>query len=95
MTRVLRPKKSKGTWYVSCESRERVGKRTQSRVAETFRNEQDAKAFARAKLTDGLNINAGTLNPHLPKRMISSKQVLDWLDEPEVDDRAEGTDTND
>ena len=95
MTRLLRPKKSKAKWYVSCESRERVGKRTQSRVAETFRNEQDAKAFARARLTDGSNINAGTLNPHLPKRMISSIQLRDWLNEPEVDDQAEGTDTND
>jgi hypothetical protein len=79
-----RPKRSKGTWYVSCKSRERVGKRTQSRVTETFRSEQDAKAFARAKLADGLNINVGTLNPHLPKRVISSKQVLDWLNEPDL-----------
>jgi hypothetical protein len=93
MKRGPRPKRSKGTWYVSCESRERVGKRTQSRVTETFRSEQDAKAFARAKLVDGLNINAGTLNPHLPKRTISSKQLRDWLNEPEVDDQAEGTDT--
>ena len=28
-------------------------------------------------------------------RIISSIQLLDWLDEPEVDDQAEGTDTND
>jgi hypothetical protein len=74
--------RSKGTWYVSCESRERVGKRTQSRVTETFRTEREAKAFARAKLADGLNINAGTLNPHQPKRTISSIQLRDWLDEP-------------
>jgi hydroxyethylthiazole kinase-like sugar kinase family protein len=53
-------------------------------VTETFRSEQDAKAFARAKLADGLNINVGTLNPHLPKRVISSKQVLDWLNEPDL-----------
>jgi hypothetical protein len=65
------------------------------RKTETFRSEQDAKAFAKAKLADGSNINAGTLNPHLPKRMISSKQVLDWLDEAGLDDQAEGTDTND
>jgi hypothetical protein len=71
------------------------GQRGLMRKTETFRSEQDAKAFAKAKLADGSNINAGTLNPHLPKRMISSKQVLDWLDEPEVDDQAEGTDTND
>ena len=78
-----RPKRSKDTWYVSCESRERVGKRAQARVTETFRSEPDAKAFATAKLADGLNINAGTLNPHLPKRTISSKQLRDWLNEPD------------
>jgi hypothetical protein len=79
-----RPKRSKGTWYVSYESKERPpGKRAHARVTETFRNEQDAKAFAKARLADGLNINAGTLNPHLPKRTISSKQLRDWLDEPE------------
>jgi len=79
-----RPKRSKGTWYVSFEFKEQVlGKRSQARVTETFRNEQDAKAHARARLAEGLNVNAGTLNPHLPKRTITSKQILDWLKEPE------------
>ena len=91
-----RPKRSKGTWYVSFEPKERLpGQRALIRKTETFRNEQDAKAFARARPADGLNINAGTLNPHQPKRTISSKQLRDWLNEPEVDDQAEGTDTND
>jgi hypothetical protein len=52
-------------------------------AADTFRTEQEAKAFARAKLAESLNINAGTINPHLPKRTISSAQLLDWLDEPD------------
>jgi hypothetical protein len=51
---------------------------------ETFRNEQDAKAFAKAKLTDGSNINAGTLNPYQPKRIITSVQISDWLNEPDL-----------
>jgi hypothetical protein len=50
-------------------------------MTETFRNEQDAKEFAKTRLTVGSNVTAGTLNPLLPKRTISSKQVLDWLDE--------------
>jgi hypothetical protein len=53
-------------------------------VTKTFRNEQDAKAFARAKLADKLNVNAGTLNPHAPKRTITSRQLLDWLNEPDL-----------
>jgi hypothetical protein len=77
-----RPKRSKGTWYVSFEPKGRtLGMRTHSRLAESFQTEQEAKAFARVKLAHGLNVSAGTLNPHLLKRTISSKQVLDWLDE--------------
>jgi hypothetical protein len=51
-------------------------------VTEVFQNEQDAKAFARAKLAEALNVTAGTLNPHQPKRIIASAQILDWLNEP-------------
>ena len=83
MTRSPRPKPPKRKWYVSFEPQGPVGKRSQARATETFRNEQEAKAFARAKLAEGLNVNAGTLNPHLPKRTITSKQILDWLKEPE------------
>jgi hypothetical protein len=82
MIREPRPKKSKAKWYVSFERKDRQpGRNHPLREADTFRNEQDAKAFARARLADGLNINAGTLNPNLPKRTISSKQLRDWLNE--------------
>jgi hypothetical protein len=84
MMRGPRPKKSKAKWYVSYEPKERPppGKYQPLRKAETFRNEQDAKAFAKAKLGDSRNINAGTLNPYLPKRIIASADLLDWLNEP-------------
>ena len=80
-----RPKqRSKGTWYVSFEPKERLpGPRGFMRKTETFRSEQDAKAFAKATLADSSNINAGTLNPHQPKRIITSAQISDWLDEPD------------
>jgi len=85
MIRELRPKTSKAKWYVSFERKDRQpGRNHPLREAETFRNEQDAKAFARARLADGSNINAGTLNPHSPKRTISSKQLRDWLNEPDL-----------
>jgi hypothetical protein len=83
-TKGTRTRRSKGTWYVSFWSNERAGKRPQPRVTEVFQNEQDAKAFARAKLAGGSNVNAGTLNPHLPKRTITSMQILDWLNEPDL-----------
>jgi len=50
-------------------------------MTETFRNEQDAKEFTKTRLTDSANVTVGTLNPLVPKRTVSSKQVLDWLDE--------------
>jgi hypothetical protein len=56
-----RPKKSKGTWYVSFSAHERVGKRAQPRVTEVFQNEKDAKAFARAKLAEALNVTGARL----------------------------------
>jgi hypothetical protein len=73
----LRPKRSKGTWYVSRLSFPETrlsGRRSQVRATESFRNEQEAKAFARARLAEGLNVNARTLNPHLPKRTIHELQ---------------------
>jgi hypothetical protein len=79
-----RPKRSKGKWYVSFEHKRRLsGKpRHHPRVTEPFRNEQEAKAFAKTKLAEGRNVSAGTLNPHQPKRTIASAQILDWLNEP-------------
>ena len=76
-----RPKRSKDSWYVSFEPKERVGKRSQARATEAFRNEHGAKAFARVKVADGSKVNAGTLNPHVPKRTITSRQVINWLEE--------------
>jgi hypothetical protein len=74
-----RSKKSKDTWYVSFEKQ---GARANLRTTKPFPNEQEAKAFARTKLADGTKINAGTLNPYRPTRIITSAQILDWLNEP-------------
>ena len=70
--------KSQGTWYVSFELPREKRRR---RATETFRSELEAKKFARAKLAETLNVTAGTLNPHLPKRTIAATQMLEWLEE--------------
>jgi hypothetical protein len=57
-------------------------------MTEIFPNEREAKQFAKAKLVDTLNVSAGTLNPHLPKRTIAPAQMLEWLEEPDEDDLA-------
>lgn len=73
---------SKHTWYVSFETppAQAGGKRPYSRMTRTFRNESEAKDFAREKVQISRDVNAGTLNPYLPKRMITSAQVYEWLE---------------
>jgi hypothetical protein len=71
--------KSQGTWYVSFELPR--GKRALARATETFPNEREAKKFARAKLIDTPKVTAGTLNPHLPKRTIAARQIVQWLEQ--------------
>jgi hypothetical protein len=72
--------RSQDTWYVSFELPP-PEKRGHGRATETFPNEREAKKFAREKLVDTINVSAGTLNPHLPKRTIASAQILEWLKE--------------
>jgi hypothetical protein len=81
MKRGPRPKRSRGNWYVSFET---SGKHANLRTSESFQNEQEAKAFAKTKLTEALDVNAGTLNPHRPKRIIASRQISNWLSKPDV-----------
>jgi transcriptional regulator with XRE-family HTH domain len=78
--------KSRGTWYVSFDLP--WSKRRHLRATETFRNEREAKKFARAKLAETKKVRAGTLNPYLPKRTIASAHMLEWLEEPAEDDLA-------
>src|SRR3979411_1979224 len=77
------------TWYVSFEPiKLPTGKRAFSRATETFRSELEAKDFARQKLTEAQNVSAGTLNPHLPNRVISTAQIIQWREEPSDRDAA-------
>jgi hypothetical protein len=82
------------TWYVSFEvpkALKRPGRRI-PRATETFQSESEAKEFARAKYAAGLKINAGTINPHVPKRAIAWTDVHHWLnDMPEQEEPAGNT----
>ena len=71
-------------WYVAVEepgTLTPLGRRT-VRTTKTFHREEDAKEFAPAKCAEGLKVNAGTINPQLPKRAIPSTEVFRWLKEP-------------
>jgi hypothetical protein len=72
------------TWYVSFEIRKRglLRKKERSpRQTRAFDCEEEAKAFARAKVAEGLVVFAGTINPHLPKQLVQPQQIADWLGE--------------
>ncbi|AWL94812.1 hypothetical protein WKW75_28535 [Bradyrhizobium ottawaense] len=71
------------TWYVTFEIRKRgtLPKQRSPRETRTFTTEAEAKAFARAKLDEGLAIFAGTINPHLPRRLIPTSGITAWLAE--------------
>ena len=62
------------------------------RETKTFATEADAKIFARCKIDEGLSVFAGTINPHSPKRLVLSSQILAWLDdEPASTDAPRGS----
>jgi hypothetical protein len=79
--------RSTDTWYVSfetCSGKKPRGRRPYTRRTSTFQCESAAKEFANARLKDSRNVAAGTLNPYLPKRVISSEQISQWLEEEEA-----------
>jgi hypothetical protein len=70
----------KNTWYVSFNcSTDVLGNRV-SRVTETFQTESEAKEFARSKIAEGRTVNAGTINPHVPRRTMAGAQIYRWLE---------------
>src|SRR3954468_16521663 len=75
----LKPRK---TWYVTFElprSKRRSAARRASRFSEAFFTEAEAKAFARDRYNQGLIVSAGTLNPYLPREIISSAVIHEWI----------------
>ena len=72
----------KFTWYVAYEVPKVIKQRSRrvSRATETFMSESEAREFARVKYAAGLKINAGTINPHLPKRAIAWTEIHRWIE---------------
>jgi hypothetical protein len=78
--------RSTDTWYVSfetCDGKQPWGRRPYTRRTSTFQCESAAKEFANARLKDSRNVAAGTLNSYLPKRVICSEQIAQWIEEEE------------
>jgi hypothetical protein len=74
-------KKIPDTWYVSVDVPDQEKTGHYSRRSQTFANESDAKQFAAAKVAEGIEVCAGTLNPVVPKRIIAPLQIKKWLAE--------------
>jgi hypothetical protein len=78
---------TKNHWYVSferpTESRPKSSRAPSSRQTKAFPTEIEGKQFAKAMLSEGLTVIAGTLNPHLPKRQIAASEINRWIEEDE------------
>jgi hypothetical protein len=73
---------SKMTWYVSYIASGSMFEDRPHRATKTFASEDEAREFARARSAAGdQTLIAGTINPVLPKRVISSASIPAWLDE--------------
>jgi hypothetical protein len=69
------------TWFVSYRRKSRPARSGHARKTETFESEAEAKSFARTLSAKDSEINAGTINPHIPKKFFGSAQINDWLAE--------------
>jgi hypothetical protein len=80
-------------WYVTFEVRKRglLPRQRSPRETKTFATEAEAKLFARAKLDEGLAVFAGTINPHLPRRLIPASGIAAWLVEEQDPPAMPGT----
>ena len=69
-------------WYVSYRSNiapKRDQERRCVRATRKFKAEAEAKQFAQKVIENGWSAIAGTLNPHTPKKTVSSTRILDWI----------------
>nr|WP_246785448.1 hypothetical protein [Bradyrhizobium sp. cir1] len=80
-------------WYVTFEVRKRgvLPRQRSPRETKTFATEAEARLFARAKLDEGLAVFAGTINPHLPRRLIPAAGIAAWLAEEQGPSATSGT----
>jgi hypothetical protein len=67
-------------WYVSYTVKSDRSPRRYARMTRTFDTEEHAKLFAGKIATNSLRLTAGTINPHLPKKVIAATDVADWVE---------------
>jgi len=67
-------------WYVSYTVQSDRSPRRNARMTRTFDTEEHAKLFAREIATNSLRLTAGTINPHLPKKVIAATDIASWVE---------------
>lgn len=67
-------------WYVSYTVQSDRSRRRYARFTKTFDTEKHAKLFARKIAASSLRLTAGTINPHSPKRIVSTTEIAAWLE---------------
>jgi hypothetical protein len=74
-------------WYVSIDRpsqrRPSLSRGPLPRQSKSFLTEIEAKQFARAMLSEGFKVMAGTMNPHLPRRLVVASEIERWIEEKE------------
>ena len=75
-------------WYVSVQApsewQPNSSRAPFPRKTKSFPTESEAKQFAKAMLSDGCAVTAGTLTPHPPRRRIITASKIDqWIEEKE------------
>jgi hypothetical protein len=66
-------------WFVSYRLRSRPLRYGHARTSRTIDGEAEAKTFARTGSGEGIDITAGTINPHLPENFYGSAHITEWF----------------
>jgi hypothetical protein len=74
-------KQISNTWYVSIHLSHQEKTGHYSRRSHGFTSEADARKFAAARIAEGIEVSAGTINPVVPKRIVGPAEIKQWLSE--------------
>jgi hypothetical protein len=82
---MIRYKSTTNHWFVSVETPRHLRLRfavPRARETKSFPTEIEAKQFAKAMLSEGRKVTAGTLSPHQPiRRTVTASEIHQWIAE--------------
>jgi hypothetical protein len=82
--------KTTNHWFVSVETPKHLrlpfssSAVPRARETKSFPTEIEAKQFAKAMLSEGRKVTAGTLSPHQPiRRTVTASEINQWIEDEE------------